>query len=310
MLTVTVLCGIPASGKSTWTKDQLKKDPNTIRVNNDDLRLTLHNGVFSTENEKLIISTRSFLIRKALESNKNVIIDNLNINKRNFDDVCSIAKSINKDIMVMERVFYIDLEEAIERDKNRKASVGESVIKEWWKKSGGKQLKFKNPKKEIFLKQGHNSTHEIFEPAQQDKNLPKAIIVDNDGTLSLIHPGRSPYDASTADQDIPHEHVIEMVKLYHNSGYKILFLSGREEKDRAPTERFYQKYLPEVKYELFMRPTGDSRKDVIIKEEIYNNYIKNKYFISAWVDDRLQVVKWVYENKLPLFRVGNPEASF
>ena len=67
------------------------------------------------------------------------------------------------------------------------------------------------------------------------------------------------------------------MRVYFNAGYKIIFVSGREEKDRAPTERFYKKYFPEITYELYMRPTGDKRKDVVIKEEIYNTYLKDKY---------------------------------
>ena len=63
-------------------------------------------------------------------------------------------------------------------------------------------------------------------------------------------------------------------RLYHNAGYKILLVSGREEKNRTPTERFYQKHFPEVKYELFMRPTGDNRKDVIIKERFLTSTLK------------------------------------
>ena len=59
-----------------------------------------------------------------------------------------------------------------------------------------------------------------------------------------------------------------------------------------------------------MRTSGDMRKDVIIKEEIFNAYIKNKYFVAGWSDDRLQVSKWVYEQGLPLFRVNDPEANF
>ena len=100
------------------------------------------------------------------------------------------------------------------------------------------------------------------------------------------------------------------MKLYHNAGYKILFVSGRPEKDRAPTERFYQKYFPEVKYELFMRPDNDNRRDVIIKEEIFNNHIKGKYFVSVWVDDRLQIVDWLYSSGFPVLRAGDPRANF
>lgn len=39
-----------------------------------------------------------------------------------------------------------------------------------------------------------------------------------------------------------------------------------------------------------MRKTGDSRKDFLIKKEIYENELKDKYNILAIFDDRQQVV--------------------
>lgn len=306
-----MLKGIPGSGKSTWAKTEIAKDPdNWVRINNDDLRAMMNNSVWSVEYEKLITDTRNYLIRDALKRNKNIIIDNLNLNKRHFEDTCKIAKSVNTDVQIIEKPFYIELEEAIERDSKRegKAKVGEAVIQKWWKESGGKQFKFYKNRIETFI--ATKGMNKNIKPMIQDEKLPRAVIFDNDGTISLIHSGRSPYDASTCDLDEPHNHVIECMKLYYNSGYKILFVSGREDKDRVPTEKFYQQYFPEVKYKLFMRKTGDMRKDVIIKEEIFNEYIKDTYFVAGWFDDRLQVSKWVYEQGLPLFRVNDPESNF
>jgi len=302
---------IPAAGKSTWAKSQIAKDPlNWIRINNDDIRLMANNAEYSPDYEKLITNTRNFLIREALKSGKNVILDNLNLNKIHFENACSIVKSLNIDCEVIEKHFYIELEEAVLRDSKRegKARVGEEIIKKWYKSSGGKAFKNYKEKHEVFYKTSYNSSRDIV-PLSQNESLPKCAIFDNDGTISLLN-GRNPYDASTCDKDSPHKHVIECMKLYFNSGYKIIFVSGREEKDREPTEKFYKLHFPEVKYELFMRPTGDQRKDVIIKEEIFNSQIKDKYYVSAWFDDRLQIVKWLYNTGFPVFRVNDPEASF
>jgi predicted kinase len=312
MLKCILTVGAPACGKSTWAKTEVAKDPdNWVRVNNDDIRAMTNGSVYSASYEKLIADTRNFLIREAFKRDKNVIIDNVNANKRHFADVCKMAQEANKDIQVFEKLFYVELEELLARDSKRegKAQVGEAVVKKWFKDLGGKQFRFSNAKVEIFTRRS-KAVDRIIEPMQQDESLSRAVIFDNDGTISLIHSGRSPYDASTCDLDVPHAHVIECMKLYFNAGYKILFVSGREDKDRAPTEKFYQQHFPEVKYELYMRKTGDMRKDVIIKEEIFNEHIKPKYFVAGWFDDRLQVSKWVYESGLPLFRVNDPEANF
>lgn len=146
--------------------------------------------------------------------------------------------------------------------------------------------------------------------ASNNQTLPKAIIVDNDGTISFLN-GRSPYDASSCDNDLPNMFVINLVKRYFKDGYKIIFVSGRQEKYREPTIRFYNKYLPDLKdYSLLMRKDSDFRSDDIIKREIFFNEINDNYNIELVLDDRLRVCKMWYEIGLNLLRVGDPEANF
>lgn len=313
MIKIILTKGTPASGKSYWTKSEVAKDPlQWCRINNDAIRAMCNDTVFSTQYEELITATRSFLIREAIKKNLNVIVDNVHADNYHFKQVCKIAQEMNKDIEVSEKCFYIDLNEAIARDKLRvgKEQVGEKVIEKFYKKLGGEAFKSYQPKIETLYKRTTKAEQD-WKPLEQNKNNPKAIIMDNDGTIALIG-DRSPYDASNCDLvDVPHEHVIEVMRLYYQAGYKIIFVSGRQEKDRAPTERFYQKHFPDIKeYLLYMRATNDMRSDVIIKEEIFNNHIKNNYYVAAWFDDRLKVCKWVYQNSLPLFRVNDPESSF
>jgi len=309
MQKVIILIGIPGCGKSTFCQELMEKEPGKWkRINNDSLRAAIDFSVYSPENEKMICNLREHMLREFLKLGYNVLIDNLNIGKKHWDLICKIVTSLNKDICITEKPFYIDVEDAIERDSKREgiSKVGETVIRKWFKKSGGKQHKFYNPRIEIFNKIHVSQDTTLM---VQNKDLPKAVVFDNDGTISLLN-GRNPYDASTCDNDLPHEHVIECMKLYANAGYKILFVSGREEKDRAPTERFYKKHFPHIEYQLLMRQTGDMRKDVMIKEEIFNTYIKNIYFVAGWFDDRLQIVKWLYKAGFPVFRVNDPEATF
>jgi predicted kinase len=311
MQKIIILKGCPASGKSTFCRETMKKEPGKWkRINNDDLRSAIDLGEYSPENEKMIRNLRNHMLKEFLQKNYNVLIDNVNGSSRAWDDVSKIAKEANKDIFLTEKPFYVELDEAIERDSKRegRAKVGEAVVRRWHKELGGKQFAFYHPKVETFYKR-NSPADNIVPPMEQDDSLPRAVIFDNDGTISLLN-GRNPYDASTCDEDLPHTHVVECMRLYFRAGYKILFVSGREEKDRAPTERFYKKHFPEVEYELHMRPTNNSEKDVVIKERIFNEHIKGKYFVAGWYDDRLQVSRWVFQSGLPLFRVNDPEATF
>ena len=120
--------------------------------------------------------------------------------------------------------------------------------------------------------------------------MQKAIICDIDGTLSLKHDGRTWYDASTCDLDSinePVQLVLNMAQFYNLGSVKfeIIFLSGRQEKDREPTEKFLKKHMLHG-YPLFMRETGDSKPDTIVKMDIYKENIKGKYDILFVLDDR------------------------
>jgi predicted kinase len=321
MIKVEMLVGIPGSGKSIYAKQVIAKDPsNYVRINNDDLRAMMNGSVWSADYEKIITDTRNYLIRDAMKRGKNIIIDNLNLNRRHFEDVCKIAKSVNTDVQVFEKAFYIELEEAMERNAQRvgAARVPDDVVKKWWKDSGGKQFKFYKPRVEIFTQQMGHHNQQIEGPAY-DSSLPEAVICDLDGTLALIH-GRSPYDASDCDiKDLPNKPVIETVLAHYDQNRTIIFCSGREDKYRPETIRFIEKYLTvqirldtegyrvenqPIKYQLHMRKTDDFRKDAIIKDEIYQTHIEGKYNVLLILDDRDQVVSYWRSKGLTCFQVA------
>ena len=139
--------------------------------------------------------------------------------------------------------------------------------------------------------------------AEQDSSLPKALICDLDGTLSLLN-GRDPYDASSADEDLLNTPVASVLAMAKAQGYKVLLLSGREQLYREPTERFLAKH--QIAYDLLlMRATNDYRKDNIIKKELFLQEIAGKYFVEFLLDDRNQVVDmWRRDLQLPCFQVN------
>jgi predicted kinase len=307
MIKIFLTKGAPASGKSTWAKAEVAKDPlKYLHINNDDLRQSFNGSVYSADYEKLITETRNFLIREGIKRGMNIIIDNVNANNRHWDMTCKIAKEANKDIQVLEKLFYSDLEELLERNAKREGSarVPDDVLKKFYKDLGGKQFRFSNPKVEIFNKRNY-TLDTPFTPAVQDINLPTAIISDLDGTLALFAGKRSPYDAKDCDLiDEINRAVQETIELYHADAHQIIFCSGREDKFEPETRRFIGKHLPNIKYKLFMRKTDDMRKDSIIKEEIYRNNIEGKYFVKLVLDDRNQVVSLWRSLGLVCFQVA------
>lgn len=307
-LKIIVTKGSPGSGKSYWSKQEISKDPlNWLRINNDQIRDMLNNSEWSKEYETIITETRKFLIREGLKKNKNLILDNVNAGNH-FQDICDIAASMNKDIIVSEKAFYQPLEILLERDSKRegKARVGDKVVKKWFKELGGVEFEFYKEKTQVFNKNVINNFTPQIKKEVVNGN-PQAIIVDLDGSVSLfnkigkdgvevIYPeahARDPYDASNADNDMLNEAVATVIRQSYASNTKIIFCSGRQDIYKPQTERFLNKHFPNMKYLLFMRKSKDFRKDAIIKEEIYNSYIKDKFQVSFILDDRKIVVdKW------------------
>ena len=67
MRTITLPKGIQASGKTSWTMDQLFKYPGKYkRISRDHLRVMFDNGRQSVQNEKFIDSARDILVEQAL----------------------------------------------------------------------------------------------------------------------------------------------------------------------------------------------------------------------------------------------------
>lgn len=306
MLTVFLTKGLQASGKSTWAREWVKEKPGERkRLNRDELRLMLDAGEWSPENEKFILKVRDSLLLQALRAGKSVVIDDTNLRADNFTKVCTLVASAGLTAFITEKPFPIDLDEAIARDAARGqkggVSVGEKVIRDTWKRYIGKHGSLGAARSEQITPKVISGV--VIEHIE---GVPNAIICDLDGTLALMG-DRSPFDASRCDElDLPNNPVIECVKAMYHRGYEIIFMSGRQDKDREPTERFIAKHctveyfnphaneksIDEViPHKLFMRATGDQRKDSMVKRELFDAHIRDRYNIAFTIDDRDQVVE-------------------
>lgn len=129
---IIFLKGIPASGKSTWSKEFVSENPSYVRVNKDELRILLGSKEKPCRNEKRVIAKRDEIIIDALRAGKSVIVDDTNLNpiheKRVKEIQNQIEIELNTKIDFEIKIFKISLNEAIERDSKRETSVGASVI--------------------------------------------------------------------------------------------------------------------------------------------------------------------------------------
>ena len=278
MKRVLILVGLPASGKSTFAKNLLDTEKGRwVRVNKDLLREMAHNSNWSSSNEKFVLMLRDQIIIAALDEGKNVIVDDTNFEAKHITHITALVKG-KAGVEVDDSFLNTSLEDCIKRDLKRPNSVGKDVIIGMYQKYITKPAS----------------------PPPYDPTLPKAIIVDMDGTLALLN-GRHPFNAFTCDLDLPNIPVLETV---HRSQVEVevLIVSGRTDDCLPQTKKWLEKYGVTYKV-IHMRKTGDQRKDSIIKEEIYQQYINGKYNIQLVLDDRQQVVEMWRSLGLTVFQV-------
>ncbi len=128
--------------------------------------------------------------------------------------------------------------------------------------------------------------------------MDKVYLCDIDGTIADHKGIRGPYEEHKVlfDRPLPTTNIINSLLFTDN---RIIFFSGRTEKCRQDTCEWIGRWLDCEYPELYMRQIGDSRGDDLVKEEMYNTYIKDKYEVMGVFDDRLKVCRMWY--KLGLF---------
>lgn len=131
------------------------------------------------------------------------------------------------------------------------------------------------------------------------------VIFDLDGTFALLG-DRSPYDASRCEGDAINAAVQFVYEAIRNGQPEtaVLLVSGREERWRGETERWLARH--EIAYDaLYLRRTGDRRKDTVVKREIFERHIAGQFTVRVVFEDRDQVVRlWRDDLNLPCFQVA------
>jgi len=148
-------------------------------------------------------------------------------------------------------------------------------------------------------------------PTQKQINLNnfKLLVFDIDGTLALMNGKRSPFEWINVDLDDVNEIIKEQLILLHENNIEIIIMSGRDESCMGITINWLgENNIPFNK--IFMRNKDDYRKDSVIKTELYEKHIKDRYFVKAVFDDRLQVIDTWYKLGIFTFNVNQGNKLF
>lgn len=273
MAKMTIMQGLPASGKSTLAKELLAKG-GTVRINKDLLRTMLHFDKFTGINEGLTQDASKVLAETFLTRGVNVIIDDTNLNPKTVQGWKELAKSTKSKIEYQD--LKTSMEECLVRDASREVKVGSHVIV-GMALTYGRYPNLNNP----------------------------VVLCDLDGTLCNIKhrlhhvkgDKKKDWDSFFAGiaQDTLNTDVHLMLNDYRAKGRKIFFISARPEKFRMVTEQWLA-WNGATPYEaLFMRANSDARPDTEIKSAMYDKYF-SRLPVEAVIDDRPSVIR-MWQNK-------------
>ncbi|MDI6097813.1 AAA family ATPase [Actinoplanes sp. NEAU-A12] len=294
MTRLLITRGLPASGKTTFAR---KLQPDVVRVNRDDLRRMLHGRrLFTQHSESQVTHAQRASVEALLRVRASVIVDDTNLRAKTVREWAEMAARFDASFEVHDFT-DVPVDECVRRDADRPEDerVGEDAIR----RMHGRYLAGKNlPLAVPFVDRGGPGV--VYRP---DPDLPEAVLVDIDGTVALMA-GRSPYDWGRVGEDEPNPAVITAVRAMHAAGHAIVFCSGRDAVCRAETEAWLDLFVG-VPYEaLFMRAEGDSRKDSIVKREIFDQEVRDRWRIVGVFDDRQQVVRMWRQLGLTVFQVA------
>ena len=333
---MTLLVGLPASGKSTWAKARIALNPGThfYYVNWDSLRAEMGFTTFKRENETLMQEESYRRVREAVRNGvEEIIVDNTNLNERTRNRWKAVASNLGIDYGEMwftggtNEQLGTPTELCIQRDALRegKAQVGRAVIERMALFAGLIQF-----------------------PVSYSRGKKDLVILDIDGTVANLEHrreilrtkcgeclgfGSKPCMGDGLDgsdfmcgkcqgtgkgkkdwynfykqvsKDAPIPGVIELAKILRTAGYRILVVSGRPISwGDLEIGKETVAWLREngVRYDhIFMRNGGDSREDTIVKQEILDKLPKER--IAYVLDDRDSVVKMWREAGLTCLQVA------
>ena len=161
----------------------------------------------------------------------------------------------------------------------------------------------------------------------KNKSIPSCYIFDIDGTLAERSLERDKRDYTKVELDSPISQTLELLNYYSGillPGDKIFFISGRKQSCYNSTEKWLQHHsknlsrihpvtdeveynfsdLSPSDYSIFLRSDNDHRKDFVLKREIYENNIKDKYDIKIIFEDRPRICKMWRDLGLFVMQVG------
>lgn len=293
MAKMTIMVGLPASGKSTRAAEIVKASGNMVRVNKDLLRKMLHFDKWTGANESITRAMAYNIARECLIGGINVIIDDTNLNEGTLQGWKDLATRMELDWKIEK--MDTPLEECLERDRKRENGVGEHVIVGMALKSG----LYPKPKNGVVLCDLDgtlaNIDHRLHFVKEKFAKDPENFKKDWKGFFAAIKDDTLRID------------VVDMLLKHEDEGREIFFVSARPEECRYETEVWLENVFKGYRMHkaLFMRPQHDKREDSEVKAQMLDDLFPDRSWIVEVIDDRPRVIRMWREKGLNVKDVGS-----
>lgn len=343
--------GLPGSGKSTWAEEEVARiraeGGNAVRVNRDDIREHLFGEEYLTkkpekDKEQQVNAVEEHLTNDFLSKGYIVIKDNTNLNANFLSEHRRKAKEHGAELE--QEYFDIPVEECQRRNKARGDAGGRFVpphaISRMASKAYGrdgrlKEFRIGEKAAYAYDRAGVKGEDEIaaYEKRQQQKlGKPQGgvLFLDMDGSAVDVReiadkymsdPKRRDYKSfHLASEFSPaNEDVIKIIREAESNNIPIVVTTARSSDYVEPTVNWLEKHdVPAVK--LFMRKSGDGRKDYEVKPEFIKEAAEEGMFplfavednpgaIQGWKEHGVPVVEVPYYSALPLESTEEADAA-
>ncbi len=288
--------GAPRAGKTRWAHQEVARRglQEVQRVNLDDFLTMTHGrefGPLSSPDLKIVKRIIMNVIRTIAESGRDVIVDGPNLSTRFPNQV--------RDELGDQHQYAIQdftgkpLEFCIDNDRHRYtknpwAYVGSDEVSKAWNQAQALRRRFGGEGLPLWVEELNRSDGIV--PYAADQNLPKAVLVDIDGTLAAANSGCPCGTPRCVTDDLQHRLGDMLRELAPNHGCQMVILTGRDEENRD--ELFEWLTAKDVGCDdVHMRLRGDTRRDNVVKLELFNRHVRDRFNIVAAFGDRDPAVR-------------------
>lgn len=120
-----LLCGIPGSGKSTYAKEYIVQNSNTVHLSSDSIRAELYGDESIQGDPAEVFSLMQKRAVEALNNGNDVLYDATNITRKDRASIISICPKFAN---IEAHIIWAPIEVCIERDSKRERTVGKEVV--------------------------------------------------------------------------------------------------------------------------------------------------------------------------------------